>query len=217
MRIKVATWNLDQLHFIGARALRQLEHIRAISADVWVLTETHDNFAPGPDYHCIARSNAAPDLPNGGARWVAIWSRLPATVEHLTADLERTAAIRLTVGSAVFVGTVLPWLRDTRQHPLNGSAAFRERLTEQTADWARLREEHDGRVCVAGDFNQDLIPTGHYYHSAISRQALRTALGTCGLDCLTGEANDPLAVVPNLASIDHICVGKRLIPNPIDP
>ena len=93
--MKVATWNLDQLRSNGARAARQREAIRIINADVWVFTETQRDFSPGPGYDCIACSTPAPDLPNAVARWVAIWSHLPATVVNLTADLERVAAIRL--------------------------------------------------------------------------------------------------------------------------
>lgn len=74
----------------------------------------------------------------------------------------------------------------------------------------RLQEESEGRICVAGDFNQDLLPSKHYYGSGDGKQALSTALGACSLRCLTGGMDDPLRGVPNRASIDHICIGNGL-------
>ncbi len=136
---------------------------------------------------------------------MSIWSRLSAEPVELTADLERVAAARI-LGAVVVVGTVLPWLSDDRDPKLRGESAFRARLAEQAADWKRLRAAPGG-LCVAGDFNQDLLTAGHYYGSIGGRGALREALSTSGLECLTGGADDPLAGTPDLACIDHICVG----------
>jgi hypothetical protein len=174
-----------------------------IGADVWVLTETHREFSPGPGYLLVASSADAPDRDaKRGECWVAIWSKLPAVPIHLTADLERVAAAKVS-DSVTVVGTVLPWLSDDRHPEIRGEAAFRARLSEQLADWMKLS---NSRLCVAGDFNQDLLTTGHYYGSSGGRQALRDALKEAGLQCLTGDGSDPLAAAPGLASIDHICV-----------
>jgi exonuclease III len=209
--MKVATWNVDQQYrFDAAFAERQRKHIDVICADVWVFTEAHLQFTLGSGYKCIANSAVAQDITSAGGRWVSIWSRLSASVVKLTADLERSAAIRLNDTGVVIVGTVLPWRTDARQHPKTGSAAFQARLAEQAADWKRLRDEYGGRVCLAGDFNQDLRTTGHYNGSADGKQALREALAACELVCLTGDDADPLNRVPDRASIDHICIGKGL-------
>ena len=91
---------------------------------------------------------------------------------------------------------------------LSGEALFLRRLSEQANDWQRLQAE--GALCVAGDFNQDLLPTGHYYGSKNGRAALRKALLSCNLECLTGGEYDPLANELGRANIDHICVHKML-------
>jgi endonuclease/exonuclease/phosphatase family metal-dependent hydrolase len=198
--MRVATWNLDQLSYNATRAKRQQEEICKVDADVLVLTETHRDFTPGAGYTCHVCSSNATDLPEGG-QWVAIWSKPDAEPVDLSADQKRVAAIRFIGNKAVIVGTVLPW---------HSSAAFQAQLAAQGASWNRLQAESGGRLCVAGDFNQDLLPTGHYFQSAESREALRAALAGCELRSLTGEADDPLREVPDRASIDHICVGKRL-------
>ncbi len=204
--MRLATWNLERCRpGASAKAAQLLEWMGRIDADVWVLTETHRDFIPGTGYQLVAYSADAPDRDAGcGECWVAIWSRRPAAPVSLSANLERVAAAR--VGEVVIVGTVLPWLSDNRDPKLRGGAAFRARLTEQAVDWQRLRTFRGG-LCVAGDFNQDLLLTGHYYGSAGGREALRVALSEAGLECLTGGADDPLAGSPGLACIDHICVG----------
>ena len=179
--------------------------IARVDADAWILTETHRAFCPGPTYQLVAHSADAPDRDTArGECWVAIWSRLPAQPLTLTADLERVAALR--VGSLVIIGPVLPWLSDDRDPLLRGEAAFQGRLADQAADWAQFLGTPGG-VCVAGDFNQDLLPSGHYYGSSGGRTALGAALASAGLKCLTGGVDDPLLVSPGLACIDHICVG----------
>ncbi|NJM98997.1 MAG: endonuclease/exonuclease/phosphatase family protein [Phormidesmis sp. RL_2_1] len=137
---------------------------------------------------------------------MAIWSRLGGSSVQLTADLERVAAAK--IDNCVVVGTVLPWLSDRREPKLTGEALFRARLSEQASDWRRLRDE--GALCIAGDFNQDLLSAGHYYGSKNGRAALQEVLSSCDLDCLTSGEDDPLADASGLANIDHICVHQML-------
>ena len=104
------------------------------------------------------------------------------------------------------------WLTDDRHPEVRGEAAFLARLSEQSEDWLRLRDEASGELCVAGDFNQDLLSEGHYYGSGGGRTALRDAFHKCGLDCLTGGKDDPLAGHAGLASVDHIAItGLRAV------
>ncbi len=201
--MRIATWNLERCSPNTQRASRINEYLSNINADVWVLTETYRDFAPGPEYHLVDYSADANDRQAvDGECWVAVWSRLPSQSVRLTADLERVAAAR--VGDVTIVGTVLPWLVDKR-NGITGSAEFSARLKDQLVDWKRLRNESTG-LCVTGDFNQDLLTTGHYYGSRDGRNALRMALKQVGLECLTADSNDPLAE-SGLACIDHICVG----------
>jgi hypothetical protein len=213
--MRIATWNLARCRpGESARAARLLELRSLVDADVWVLTETHREFSPGAGYRLVSQSADAPDrVFSRGECWTAIWSRLPAEPVALTADLERVAGARVQ-SSVTVVGTVLPWLTDLRTPGLRGEAAFKTRLAEQATDWRRLREEL-GPLCVAGDFNQDLRMSGHYYGSAGGRVTLRSTLASLDLECLTGGADDPLSVSGRLACIDHICVsGLRAIGTP---
>lgn len=202
--MRLATWNLNRSNSRSVRYERMKPMMAEADADVWVLTETHIDVAPSPDHRLISYSADALDGKSAqGECWVAVWSRLPADVVPLLADRERTAAVR--IGGSIVIGTVLPWGSDDRDPELRGEAAFRARLAEQSADWQRVGATADG-LCVAGDFNQDLLAEGHNYGSNGGRRALRDALGAVGLDCLTGGKDDPLGGTPALACIDHVCV-----------
>jgi endonuclease/exonuclease/phosphatase family metal-dependent hydrolase len=187
-----------------------------LDADVWVLTETRRDLAPGPEFRLVAHSEKAPDRTEGEV-WVAIWTRLDPARPVATADSERTACMQLVAesgGSLLVFGTVLPWLTDRRRDPLRGFAAFDAALQEQKADWQKLKRAnpHD-LVCVAGDFNQDLLEEGHYYGSTRGRAALRTALEAAGLTCMTAGTRDPVAAQwPGYACIDHICISNEFMP-----
>jgi hypothetical protein len=205
--MRIATWNLDRCRPGSVRATRIIDAMTRVAADVWVLTESYRDFTPGIGYRLVSSSIDAPDRDAAaGECWVAIWSRLASLSGpvELNNDLERVAAAR-GEGPTIVVGAVLPWLSDQRDPDLRGQANFLARLAEQAEDWQTLKTRVRS-LCLAGDFNQDLLPVGHYYGSADGRNALRATLRRAGLNCLTGEADDPLAGTNGLACIDHICV-----------
>lgn len=195
------------------RATRLLDHIRAIDADVWILTETHPNVAPSSTHRLVASSSPAPDR-SGDERWVTIWVRTGFDATSCpTTDSERTACARLlsSRGATWFVyGTVLPWHSDQRRQPIAGESAFIAALKEQKSDWAVIRDTNPkARLLVAGDFNQDLLDEGHFYGSREHRRALQAALDRTGLTCVTGGSTDPVArQIPGHASIDHVCIPR---------
>lgn len=213
--MRLATWNLARARRDGRRASALVAHMASVDADVWVLTETWRDLAPGEGHRLIAESASAPDRESAaGERWVAVWSRLPGAADALpTADAERTAATRLTAPGSratIVYGTVLPWLSDARREP-RGADAFCAALEAQREDWDRLRRESpDAELCVAGDFNQDLA-SRHYYGSKRGRAALAAALERTGLVCLTAGAGDPVPLRGGKASIDHLCVSAGLV------
>jgi hypothetical protein len=208
--MRIATWNLARTPTRskqGRSALLRLMEPR--NADIWVLTETSRDFAPGAGYRLIAASNDAPDR-GAGECWVAIWSRLPAAAVETCAELDRTACISVAASadgnSAIIYGTVLPWLSDTRRKGIRGGAAFVASLEEQALDWDRIRRKDQGsHFYVVGDFNQAL-GARHYYGSKLGRAALERVLHEHDLRCLTAGAEDPLPSFAGRPSVDHICV-----------
>lgn len=201
----IATWNLDR-PVSPARRERLRAELDRVSADLLVLTETHDGFAHGYSHeHSSAPGRDGADAPEH--RWVTICSRRP--LEPLaTSDDEPTAAPRMILDgtSIVVYGTVLPWTGSVwRDHSWNSGEAFRASLALQLADWRRLRADHrDAELIVAGDFNQDLVGS-HYYGSATNRRALVAAPTAADLVAWTGGEHDPIhRDSPDCACIDHI-------------
>jgi hypothetical protein len=189
--------------------------MQAVDADIWVLTESHAHVSPGDGYHLVARSGRA-GATDANESWVAIWSRLAGT-RVSTKDRDRTAAAEVSIGSSrslVVFGTVLPWLGSAwRNIPAANTAAFGASLAEQVTDWKRIRAEDPRReLCIAGDFNQDLLTVGHYYGSKAGRAAVRSALSMAALACPTSDPSDAVQrhTAGRAAGIDHTCISAGL-------
>lgn len=226
--MRLATWNLARARPDGVRADRLCDHMRRVDADVWVLTETWRGLSPGAEYRLVGESTGGRDGKEDRSPadpeeiWVGIWSRLDGAATALpTIAPRRTVAVRLASGQRPLVvyGTVLPWSSDAAGPGTRGAEKFCLALQEQHRDWTRLLAEHpDTKLCVAGDFNQDLAER-HYYGTKAGRAALRHALGASGLTCLTASTDDPVARPgPDeeglvWATVDHICVTPGLIPH----
>jgi len=212
-KLRIATWNVNRPISANAerRALIQ-EWFETIDADIWVLTESFREFAPGEDYNLIAATDPASDL-SANECWTAIWVRGSMSgSQEKTTDKERTACAQVLLpnGQRIYVyGTVLPWMGSQwKGFPSADGKAFTEALAVQKADWHALRHAKPGAwLFVAGNFNQDLLQYGYYYGSNIGSSALKEALGRVGLKCLTGGELDPVAkLYPGQSNIDHICL-----------
>lgn len=112
--MRIATWNLERGGRSRAARRAQEETLRALGADVVVLTEPPATYTRRPG---IVTSPAFRPGIGGPESWVAV---LGAAVEAVPVDVpyERLAvAARITVGgrSVIVYGAVLPWL-SVRSH-----------------------------------------------------------------------------------------------------
>lgn len=102
--LKLATWNLRRVMPSQRRCSDICKQIRRVDADVWVLTETHEEVRPSPLFHGV--TTGAPDRPGSpGERWVAIWSKHPVTPMHPTSDQQRAVAARIEPPGAASLRT----------------------------------------------------------------------------------------------------------------
>jgi hypothetical protein len=208
--VRIATWNLE--YAAGQAKNRQrLDLIASTQADVWILTETHDDIDLSVLGHHSAQSEARPTARPGG-RWVTIWSRYPILERVDVDDPIRTVAAVLDapVGRLVVYGTVLPWHTDPG--PDGDARAWSEHhrvIPLQGAEWLRLATDHsDASLCVAGDFNTNLGGL-QYYGTREGRTLLRVALDAAGLACVTETDRVPEGRL-RYSPIDHICISKAL-------
>jgi exonuclease III len=211
--MRIATWNVERPTTLGRRRRLQ-EWLTRIDADIWILTETHEDLRPSPAHAVVATTQ--PDRPQrSGEAWAMIWSRYPICRLEETRDAARSVSALVALPNAdelVVYATVLPWLGSAWGNPPSREGAFARALSAQLADWLHLRANHPAAAfCVAGDLNQDLAPR-HYYGSAQNRAILGRSLTEAGLACLTSGALDPVFQQSNgtRAAIDHIAVSSDL-------
>ncbi len=206
----LATWNLERLRSVKTKRGQRVELLmRAVSADVWVLTETSESVRPGPDFQIV--STRGPDEGHKpDERWAAICSRFPIDREIRTSEpLKAVAALIAPPEMAPFVvyGVVLPTTGAAWYGvPAAGGRAFVAGLGRLYSDMIRIRNEYPGLdIFVAGDFNQDLADD-HHYGSLWRKQRLKEVLNELRLRPLTAGSDDPIrAGSPPYACIDHIC------------
>ncbi len=205
--MRIGTWNVE---YARPARLDPLGGVLAANpADIWVLTETHDDLRPP---HCEFVVHTQPRPKNGsgirpGSRWVSIWSRFPilATVSDLLADQERTVAALIDLGTSkqlLVYGTVMPWKGDRGRQDWSEHHAV---VPKQAAEWRELIQRYpNAALCVAGDFNTDM-GTGSYYGTKRGIAMLRTGLADCQLFCATEMTRVPAGSLQH-PPIDHIAV-----------
>ena len=204
--MRIATWNVEYAYANRLDALRGA--LNENEADVWVLTETHDDLVPAGAVFG-AHSKPRPKNWSGirpGSRWVSIWSRHPiiAEVSLPDTDLERTVCALIDTGNQKLLvyGTVMPWKGDRGK--FDWSEHHRV-IPMQCAEWLKLNQEHsDAALCIAGDYNTDM-GTGAYYGTKSGIAMLREGLADCGLYCATAPEHLPKGLLPR-PPIDHIAL-----------
>lgn len=204
--LRIGTWNVWYAFEDRLPALREVTQNNP--ADIWILTETHDNLVP---YGCehVVHSEPRPKNWSGirpGSRWVSIWSKFPLQrLPFHLADGERTVLAQADLGpqgKLIIYGTVLPW-KDDRKIP--GWSEHHRVIEQQSAEWLSLHQTYPGiSLCIAGDYNSDMS-LGRRYGTKQGVEAIEQGLAQCDIFCATEPERFPhdlLDVLP----IDHIAL-----------
>lgn len=211
--LRIGTWNVEYAD-VAATNARRADVLSDHPADIWVLTETHDDLRP-PEAHHAAHSLPRPRYGarvRGGSRWTSIWSRFPCEPADVAlSDPERTVAARMVtpLGTIVVYGTVMPWNGDKgrmgERVDARGWSEFHRVVPQQIAEWRALRRRYpDAALCVAGDFNVDM-GAGAYYGSRDAIGLLRDGLSSCALTCVSEPSRFPVGQLA-YPPIDHIAL-----------
>ncbi len=212
--MRIGTWNVEY----GAGAEKNARRMAILvrhAADLWVLTETHDNLdlsASHVPIHSRQRPHGRP-----GGRWVSIWTRFPVLHSVEVIDPVRTVAAMVMVptGPLLVYGTVMPWASDRGDAPFGAPVrAWSEHhrvVAQQGEEWAALRERYPGvDLCVAGDLNMNLGGK-HYYGTAHGRRLLREAMMAHDLFCATETEQVPAGSLAH-PPIDHVLLPTAWAP-----
>ena len=217
--VTIATWNLARPGFTGsARNQAILDQIRAINADIWVLTETNESISLD-GYTSLATPEIG--LRRRGERTTMIWSRWPLRELPVFPDLPETeqpprvspsyttssrdtspavcAIVEVPAAPLLLYGTIITYFGDrgpTGQSKYN--VEQRNAVAAHDRDWRRLRAAYpDMPMVVAGDF--DATCDARNYPAKTTCTMLRDALEAANLVCTTRNH-----------WIDHICVTPDL-------
>ena len=178
-----------------------------VNADIWVLTETHDDLRPtAPGSWSSISSDNRPQVTRDvkvGSRWVTIWTRLPIKRVRPSYDPVRTAAgiVNTPIGNLLVFGTVLPWYQDSDR------SVARE-IVEQSEDWGRMLDTRNNlSLCVAGDLNVNLGGP-HYYGANEGKDAVCRTFRECDLLTLTNFKKTGPAQYGEFGLIDHIAISE---------
>lgn len=206
MPLRLATWNVEYADGTAKNAAR-LARILSENADIWVLTETHDDLSLLPTHGSVTTIQR----PTGrrGGRWTAIWSRWALLGIPVNDPIRTVAALVTTpAGPLLVYGTVLPWGTDPGPdlaNPAKGWSEMDRVLPLQLAEWRRLRDAHPGvPLVVAGDLNMNLGGP-HYYGTKRCRDTLLTGVQGLGLVCATTTDRVPPGALRH-PPIDHVLV-----------
>jgi hypothetical protein len=213
MTFRVATWNLDHASKRSRPVLEQVEKIKAIKADIWVLTETCDRVdLSAADYQC-----KTPRLRNKYNNfWTTVWARnsfeLGEQLDSCDDGTVTCVRVHTPGGWLVVYGTILTWKMDPGAGASKPWEEHHKDIAVQGADWARLKSQHSEPLIVAGDFNQTRDKSRRYC-SDVSIDMLTKQLKTNKLECVTEEdfgREGHLGADPKKGyyrhNVDHICV-----------
>lgn len=204
--MRIGVWNLECVNFKDRNAAR-LDCLIKHDADIWVLTETHEEIDLSPTHSLAARSKPRTRTANG-MHWVSIWSRFEV-IEPIESSDVRTAIALLNTpaGRMLLFGTVWPWGSDTGEYPGDQAWTYWSRqapvIAQQGKQWKKLQADWpDSILCVAGDLNMTFGGPGSYY-SREGRLEAALAMQAHDLVCTTAWARLPRGALER-APVDHI-------------
>jgi len=219
MKFRIATWNLDHASNKSRPIGPQIEQIRSIDADVWVLTETCDKV----DLSAAGYQSATPSRRNKYKNfWTTAWGRPPfSTGKNIaTHDDETVTCVEVETpkGPLILYGTILTWRNDRGSRGTSRAwVEHHKAIHAHGDDWIRLRALHPGQpFIVAGDFNQTRDGSRKYC-STDSVEMLTAQLERNDLVCVTEEdfgKAGKLGIDPKKGyyrhNVDHICLTSSL-------
>lgn len=218
--MKIATWNLDHASNSKRPIDAQIEQMKKINADIWVLTETCEEVKlPADRYVSITphRKNKY------GKYWSTIWSKWKNFHQIDCYDNETAvcAQIETPDGNLIVYGTIITWKNDPGCDPSKKSLPWAEHeksIVDHGADWRRIQDQYRGiPFVVMGDFNQSRDGASRGYRSPNGIQLLNDQLALNQLFCITDKEDfgargkltpDPRNKGLYRHNVDHICVSR---------
>jgi len=230
MKLRIATWNLKRPKKHETQRLDGLiQWMKAVNADVWIVTEASSFVSPGEEFDSVATDDIQGEIEYAeGENRTTIWSRKGKLKTIPCEDPETTvcAAIDSPVGPILFYGTIIPYHAAGGRWPYRvGGENFIGRkqweLHYKAIDYhadmiSQLRLRHPGyHFCFGGDLNQSRDGrkwpwNREWYGTHQGREKLSALLATNGLQCVTKDDFFATGQLTSGSTVDHICLDNEL-------
>lgn len=222
--MRIATWNLERPKARSLEKNKALQaRMRAVDADIWILTETNACVSPGSDYQCVqSKPIDGPEYYAPGENRTTIWSRFPIKRSLETHDPETAVCVELEHAgiSMLIYGTILPYHAAGTKYRYRhegtvvvGRKCWQlhyESIKRHAAEWRQLREEFPAHsLCVGGDLNQNRDGR-RWYGTKQGREDLGKALAEANLTCETAGTVESIEGGILNPTVDHICLAGEL-------
>lgn len=207
--IRLTVWNVDRSGVRGQwRNDLQRQRLESVKADVYIITETHENFSLHGKLAAHLSDSGKPPYQSAD-RAVGIWTSWPMIRSIPTRDGRLTACAEFDgpVRPIFIYGTIIPYRDDGRTEGMKSWESHRRAIDDQLADWHDLKASHPNhQIIIAGDFNMTMGGSNAYVDT-VSRTKLLAGCADYGLRCVTDL--DSRHVIDR-SNIDHVVVSAGL-------
>lgn len=197
--MKIAIWNIERPKTISARSQKIEAVLKALEADIIILTETNMHIFPGESYDSCHSQELSTPYYSTGERRVSIFTKYKVLDAYPTFRNDTSICIELEtpMGNLIVYGTVAGILGNRRKD-------FMEDLQQQMEDLRRIGLLNKP-LCYAGDLNISF--SDNYYFTYSGRTLMQETFSELALSVTTRD-------IPQ--NIDHIVIsdgylkGKRV-------
>ncbi|MDX2281423.1 MAG: endonuclease/exonuclease/phosphatase family protein [Saprospiraceae bacterium] len=195
--MKIATWNLQRPSKTSKRTEAIFTILKALQADILVLTETNDGMDLGPAYSVYHSAILGDPMYKSGERRVSIFSKYPLAdtsraFETFDAETALCVNFKTPIGELAVYGTIVGVKG-------NKGAQFKDDLEKQLLDFEAIRKQ-TSHFCIAGDLNISF--SDNYYFTHVGRAKLNAAFEQHQMNNCTANLRH---------NIDHIVLSEKFV------
>ena len=187
--MKIATWNLERPKTNSARIRKIEEVLKALEADILILTETNEHISPGEFYYSYHSQQLPMPYYSVGERRVTILAKykLLNTYPTFRNDTSICVEFETPLGCLIVYGTVAGIHGNRRKD-------FMADLQQQMEDLRKIGLLNKP-LCYAGDLNISF--SDNYYFTKAGRTLMQETFSELALSVTTRD-------IPQ--NIDHIVI-----------
>ena len=191
--MKIATWNIERQTSSNKKFITIIDTLKAINADILILTETNEEIELGEQYSSFHTSKPVESFYKEGETRVTIFSKYHSvgSIETFRSDTSVCNIFVTPLGEIAFYGTIIG-------NYGNRMPSFNEDLEKQILDFEKISKSTN--LCISGDLNISFSDNTYFTYEG--RDKLNNIFENLDLENLTAPIRN---------NIDHIILPKKII------